>query len=198
MNIPKRFFGASVASSLVVAACTLSTTGAKAGNVVFFPNADISTTPYVISFDGGGSTFTFTDINDAIDSYIDGVSTTGSALVDSYLGTPGFPQPFQQDVLISDSDSFSAFPSPAGILFSNGLVSVGLEFQLPDGVHFGYATVFGPELVQYGYNAIPGAPIATGAAVPEPTTWVTLIMGLLAMGALPRLGKKRAPRKALA
>ena len=82
----------------------------------------------------------------------------------------GFPAPFQQDILISDADSFSAFPSPTGI-YSDGLVSIGLEFQLSDGMHFGYATLFGPEVVQYGYNATPGDPIGTGAAVPETATW---------------------------
>jgi hypothetical protein len=101
--------------------------GAKAANVVVFPNADISTTPYVISLDGGASTFRFSDINDAADPFIDAVSTGGNALVDSFVG---FPAPFQQDILISDSDSFSAFVVPTGILFSNSLVSVGLEFQL--------------------------------------------------------------------
>ena len=190
MNIRKHLFRASVASSLAVGVWAISMAGANATNVVFFPNADISTMPYVISLDGGAATFTFTDINDTVDTFIDAVATGGNALVDSFVG---FPAPFQQDVLISDSDSFSAFPSPAGILYSNGLVSIGLEFQLSDGVHFGYATVFGPEVVQYGYNATPGAPIGTGAAVPEPATWVMLIMGLGALGTLARFGNKAAP-----
>jgi len=195
MNIPKCLLRGSVASSLAIGVWAISMVDAKAANVVFFPNADISTTPYVISFDGGAATFAFTDINDTLDTFVDAVSTGGNALVDSFVG---FPAPFQQDALISNADSFSAFPSPAGILFSNGLVSIGLEFQLPDGVHFGYATVFGPEVVQYGFNETPGAPIATGAAAPEPATWVMLIMGLGALGALARLGNNRASRNALA
>jgi hypothetical protein len=189
MNIPKCLLRASVAGCAAVGVCAISMAGAKAANVVVFPNADISTTPYVISLDGGASTFTFSDINDAADTFIDAVSTGGNALVDSFVG---FPAPFQQDILISDSDSFSAFVVPTGILFSNSLVSVGLEFQLPDGVHFGYATVFGPELVQYGYNETPGAPIATLAAAPEPATWVMMIIGLAALGALALRGNKSA------
>jgi hypothetical protein len=195
MNISKHLFRASVASSLAIGVWAISMADARAANVVFFPNADISTMPYVISLDGGAATFTFTDINDTVDTFIDAVSTGGNAMVDSFVGLPA---PFQQDILISNSDSFSAFPSPTGILYSNGLVSIGLEFQLPDGVHFGYATVFGPEVVQYGYNATPGGPIATGAAVPEPSTWVMLIMGLGALGALARVGNNRASRTALA
>ena len=154
---------------------------ANAANVVFFPNADISTAPYVISLDGGAATFTFTSVNDGDDTFIDAVSTGGNALVDSFVG---FPAPFQQDILISDADSFSSFATPTGILYSNGLVSIGLEFQLSDGMHFGYATVFGPEVVQYGYNSTPGEPIATGAAAPEPATWVMMIVGLGALGAV--------------
>jgi hypothetical protein len=198
MNIRKRLLRAPAAGYIAVGFCALAMADAQAANVVFYPNADISATPYVISLDGGAATFTFTDIDDTVDTYIDAVSTSGNALVDSYLGTPGLPQPFQQDILISDSDSFSAFSSPTGVLFSNGLVSIGLEFQLPDGAHFGYATVFGPEVVQYGYNPTPGAPIGTGAAAPEPTTWVMLIIGMGALGALTGLGKNRARRNALA
>jgi hypothetical protein len=183
MNIRKDLLRASVGGSLAIGLWAVSIGGATAENVVFFPNADISTTPYVISLDGGAATFTFTDINDVADTFIDGVSTGGNALVDSFVG---FPTPFQQDALVSDSDSFSSFPTPTGILYSNGLVSVGLEFQLSDGVHFGYATVFGPEVVQYGYNATPGAPIGTGAVVPEAATWVMMIVGLGAVGALAR------------
>ena len=193
MNISKHLFRASVASSLAMGVWAISMAGANAANVVFFPNADISTMPYVISLDGG-ATFTFTDINDVADTYIDAVATGGNALVDSFIG---YPIPFQQDILVSDADSFSAFSSPTGILYSNGLVSVGLEFQLSDGVHFGYATVFGPEVVQYGYNSTPGAGIGTGAAAPEPATWVMLIIGLGSLGALARFGNKRASRIAL-
>jgi hypothetical protein len=186
MNIRNYLLRASVASSLATSLWAVSIGGATAANVVFFPNADISVTPYVISLDGGAATFTFTDINDVADTFIDGVSTGGNALVDSFVG---YPTPFQQDSLVSGSDSFSSFPTPTGILYSDGLVSVGLEFQLSDGVHFGYATVFGPEVVQYGYNATPGAPIGTGALVPEPATWVMMIVGLGAMGALTRFRK---------
>jgi PEP-CTERM motif len=189
MITAKCFLRASVAGYVAIGACAISMADARAANVVVFPNADISTTPYVISLDGGASTFTFSDINDAADTFIVGVSTGGNAMVDSFVG---FPAPFQQDALISDSDSFSAFANPTGILFSNGLVSIGLEFQLSDGVHFGYATVFGPEVVQYGYNETPGAPITTLAPAPEPATWVMMIVGLAALGALARRGNKSA------
>jgi hypothetical protein len=194
MNIARSLSRASVAGCAAIGVCVISMAEASAANVVFFPNADISTMPYVISLDGGASTFTFTDINDAADTFIVGVSTGGNAMVDSFVG---FPSPFQQDSLISDADIFSAFANPTGILFSNSLVSIGLEFELSDGVHFGYATVFGPEVVQYGYNNTPGAPIATLAAAPEPATWVMMIVGLGALGALAR-SEKQQRRKVMA
>jgi hypothetical protein len=183
MSIPKHLGRVSVASSLAIGLWAISMAGADAANVVFSPNADISTTPYVISLDGGAATFTFTDINDTADTFIDAVATSGNAWVDSFVG---FPAPFQQDALVSDADSFSAFPIPTGILFSNTLVSIGFEFQAADGMHFGYATLFGPEVVQYGYNGVAGAPIGTGAAAPEPATWVMLILGLGGLGTLAR------------
>ncbi len=188
MNIQKCLLRASVAGCMAMGVCAISMADAEAANVVFFPNADISTTPYVISLDGGGATFTLTDINDTVDTFIDAVSTGGNAMVDSFVG---YPAPFQQDALISDADSFSAFANPTGILYSNGLVSIGLEFQLSDGVHFGYATVFGPEVVQYGYSQTPGAPIVTLAAAPEPATWVMMIVGLGGLAALARSEKRR-------
>jgi PEP-CTERM motif len=174
-------------ASLAIGLWAMSMAGARATNVIFSPNADISLAPYVISLDGGAVTFTFTDINDTADTFIDAVSTGGNARVDSFVG---FPAPFQQDILISDADAFSPFPFPTGILYSNGLVSVGLNFQLADGVHFGYATVFGPEVVQYGYNSTPGEPIGTGASAPEPATWVMLIIGLGTIGVFGRFGRR--------
>ena len=190
----RNIFRTSVATSLAVGLWAISMGGANAGNVVFTPNADFSSTPYVISLDGGAATFAFTNINDLADGFTDAVSTSGNAWVDSFVG---FPAPFQQDILISDADSFSAFPAPTGILYSEGLVSIGFEFQLSDGMHFGYATLFGPELVQYGYNSTPGAGIGTGAAAPEPATWVMLMMGLGVLGTLTRFGNKGL-RRALA
>ena len=104
MNIARSILRASVAGCAAIGVCVISMAGASAANVVFFPNADISTMPYVISLDGGASTFTFTDINDGANTFIVGVSTGGNAMVDAFVG---FPAPFQQGSLISDADSFS-------------------------------------------------------------------------------------------
>ena len=62
------------------------------------------------------------------------------------------PIPFELGSAIGDNgyESFTLFPSPAGILYSIAEDSIGLQFQLPDGVHFGYVTTIGPEVIQYG------------------------------------------------
>lgn len=189
MNIRKHQPRASAAVALAIGLCTLSVARAEAANVVLYPNADFSATPFTISFGGGAATYTFTYVNDGLTA--DAVSTEGDGLVNSFLGVP---IPYGLGAPIGDNgyETFTAFPSPAGILYSIAEDSIGLKFQLPDGVHFGYVTTLGPEVIQYGYNNTPGASIATGAAVPEPATWVMLIIGLGVLGALARPSARRS------
>jgi hypothetical protein len=194
MNVRRHISRASAAACLSLGLCAAAT-AARAGNVVLYPMADFASAPYTISFGGGAATYTFTYINDG--ETADAVSTGGNGLVDSFLGAPS---PFNLDTSIGDSpyDKFIAFRSPAGILYSISEDSIGLKFHLADGVHYGYVTLLGPEVLQYGYNSTPGAPIATGAGAPEPATWVMLILGLGALGAATRGGGCRASRNALA
>ncbi len=129
--------------ALATSLCAFSMAGAEAKNVVLDPDADFSSAPFTISFGGGAATYTFTYVNDGLTA--DAVSTGGSALVNSFLGVP---IPFELGTPIGGNgyDSFTAFPSPAGILYSIAEDSIGLQFQLPDGVHFGYVTTIGPRL----------------------------------------------------
>jgi PEP-CTERM motif len=194
MNSRKRLSRTSAAMALATSLCAFSMASAEAKNVVLYPDADFSLAPFTISFGGGAATYTFTYVNDGLSA--DAVSTGGNALVNSF--EPGsVPIPFQLGTLIGDNgyDSFTAFPSPAEILFSIAEDSIGLKFQLSDGVHFGYVTTIGPEVIQYGYNDTPGASIATGAAAPEPATWVMFIVGLGVLGAL---GRRRSAKPRLA
>ena len=59
----------------------MASAGAK--NIVLFPDADFSSTPYTISFGGGAATYTFTYINDGLTA--DAVSTGGA---DPQTGPP--------------------------------------------------------------------------------------------------------------
>jgi hypothetical protein len=99
--------------------------------------------------------------------------------VSSFVSTP---VPYQAGILIGADSKFLAFPSTAPILYSVSSDNIGLEFQLPDGVHFGYVTTFGPEVLQYGYNQTPGEAIATGSSVLEPSTWAMMLLGFAGLG----------------
>jgi F0F1-type ATP synthase membrane subunit c/vacuolar-type H+-ATPase subunit K len=185
-----------IAAGLSAGLAAVSLSTAEAANVVVYPGADFSTTPYTITFGSGmdHATYTFSYIPDNDAVTVDQVSSGGDGLVSSFLSHPPQPVPYQLGILIGSGDTFTGFPSPAPILYSASLDSIGLEFRLSDGFHFGYVTTFGPELLQYGYNPAPGAEIATGSGVPEPSTWAMLIIGLGALGAA-ALARKNVMRR---
>jgi PEP-CTERM motif len=191
MYIRKCHPRATAAVALALGFWAFSLAGAEAANVVLYPDADFSSVPYTISFDGGAATFTFTYVNDGLNA--DAVSTAGNASVNSFEPGPT-PIPYELGTLIGDNGyrAFTAFPSPAEILYSVAEDSIGIEFRLPDGIHYGYVTTLGPEVIQYGYNDTTGASIATGAAAPEPATWVMLIVGLGVLAAFARPGAKKS------
>ena len=162
---------------------------AHAANIVVYPGADFSITSYPISFDGGAATYTMSASTDGMTTA--SVSTGGTAMVDSFFGAP---TAYQLGSLIGDNpyETFSAFSVATGIPYSQSEDSIGLEFKLADGIHYGYVTTFGTKVLQYGYNDTPGGTIATGAAAPEAATWVMMLMGLGGAGMLGHLRRKRS------
>jgi hypothetical protein len=195
MSNRRRLSEGSAAACLAVGLAAVSMSRAEAANVVVSPAADFSAAPYTIEFGSGmdAATFTLSVIpnNDGIT--VDQVSTGGNGMVDSFLSQPA-PLPFQLGILIGAGDTFAAFPSPAPILFSAAEDNIGIEFQLSDGAHFGYVTTVGPEVLQYGFNDSPGGSIATGASVPEPSTWAMMLLGFVGLG----FAGYRASRKSVA
>jgi hypothetical protein len=164
---------------------------AHAAYVITYPGADFSMTPYSIDFGGGLASFTLTDIasTSTVAYMVDAVSTGGNGMVNSFID----PVSFQTRSLIGDTGyAFAAFTTPAGIADSAAETSIGLEFSELDGIHYGFVTVHGPEVVAYGYNSTPGAFIATG--VPEAATWVMMIAGLGALGMAAQIKRGRAPQ----
>jgi hypothetical protein len=191
MNIRTCLSRSSATLCLAVGIGLFAGADAQAQIVLFYPAADFSSAPYTIGFGGGTATYTFTDVSST--STEDAVSTGGDGMVNSFLA----PVSFQLGSVIGDTGyDFAAFPSAAGIAFSLAETSIGLEFSLPDGVHYGFATTLGPELIAYGYNSTPGGFIAT-TGVPEPATWVLLIAGLSALGAVASVRKIRSPQTTL-
>lgn len=177
----------------------MMTGGAQAANVVFYPGTDFSMTPTTISFGGGAATYTFSYLNDGYTA--DAVSTGGTGLINSFafLG-PERPIAFELGAPIGETGypDFTAFTSPIGIDYSIAEDSIGLEFTLADGIHYGYVTTLGPEILQYGYNDTVGASIETGAGVPEPNTWAMLIVGLGMMGRAYRFKRRSLGTGAIA
>jgi PEP-CTERM motif len=197
MNVRKCLSRNSARFCLAVGLCGFAAANAEAAIVVSNPDADFSSTPYTISFGGGTATYTFTDIYDPTDIFstiADAVSTGGDALVNSFFSEP---TPFQQGSSLPDPvyDTYMSFPTPGvGIPYSISEAFTGLEFTLADGIHYGYVTTFGTEVLQYAYNSTPGGSIAI--PTPEPATWVMLIVGLGTLGATARVRTSRTPRNA--
>lgn len=175
MKVRKYFLRSSVGSCLAFGILT-ATSGVAGATIVYFqPEADFSPAPYTISFSGGAATYTFTDIYDPLTDplTVAAVSTGGTAEVNSFLGQP---IAFQLGTVVGATGyEFAPLPTPTGIPFSIAEDSIGLEFSLSDGVHYGFVTTLGPQVIQYGYNTTPGGLITIG--VPEPATWVMLIVG---------------------
>jgi PEP-CTERM motif len=180
MNIRKSVLIASVESCLTLGMWTVAPVSAEAGIVLTSPNADFSVAPYTIDFGGGAATYTFTDIYDPSTDplTVAAVSTGGSATLNSFFGQPIALQ--LGTVVGAIGYNFKPIPTPTGIPYSIAEDSIGLEFSLPDGIHYGFVTTLGPEVILYGYNTTPGGFITV--AVPEPATSVMLLVGFGVLG----------------
>lgn len=193
MKIRKLVLVASGGLRLTLGMWTLAPVSAKAAIVLVSPNADFSAAPYTIDFGGGAATYTFTDIYDPSTDprTVAAVSTGGSAMVNSILGQP---IPFGLGTVVGATGyAFAPIPTPTGILYSIAEDSIGLKFSLADGTHYGFVTTRGPEVILYGYNTTPGGFITVG--VPEPATWIMLIVGFGVVGAAagPRAINRQRP-----
>jgi hypothetical protein len=181
MNIRNRMLSASVGLGLTVGMWTVAQVGARAAIILSSLDADFSAAPYTISFGGGAATYTFTDVDEPSTEplTVAAVSTGGDGLVNAVFGQP---IAFQLGTVVGATGyGFAAIPTPAGIPDSIAEDSIGLKFSLPDGIHYGFVTTLGPEVVLYGYNTAPGGFITVG--VPEPATWVMMLVGFGVFGA---------------
>lgn len=173
----------SLALAFVLAVGGIGST-AQASVIVVNPlTVPLTGIPSPIVLSGGAATYGFTAATGAETGNGPGaaVATSGTALVASFFGSI---TDFGLGATIDGNQlySFSAFPSRTVIPNSPADDFLGLAFTLSDGVHYGYAEVFGPDLVNFAYESAPRVGIITGAtptAVPEPATFALLGMGLV-------------------
>ena len=179
------------------AAVMLACSPAVATVITLTPNADISTTPYVITF-ASGETLSFSDVSASTTAFEGaiGVATTGAAEVFSTAGAPAFFQTFATSLFPFQQDGvFASYATPAGVPYSVALGVVGFEYALADGIHYGVARIGGATVYSYTLQSAPG--VSLGFSVPEPATWTMLLTGFGVVGIALRR-RSRAPAHASA
>lgn len=175
--------------------------GAQADPVGQTLNVSLADSPYTITFGGSDqASLTFSGQDNGFFSPVGSifVSTDGSAKVHSTFGHPsGYKAGQSVPPILGD---FEAYSSPAGIAYSGNETFSPFEFTLDDGIHYGYAEVYGysdtgnglmftPTLMSFAYNTTAGASITTGeafsplpTAVPEPSALIMFGLGLGLIG----------------
>lgn len=118
---------------------------------------------------------------------LDGYSI-GPFLDDPLQWTSSYQAAFPPDYWIgaslhvsNDLGIYGYWVTPIGTFLT---ASVGVQFTLEDGAHYGWIRVSTPAIVNGGviedwaYNSVPGQPILAGQ-VPEPSTWILLTGGIM-------------------
>jgi hypothetical protein len=171
---------------------TLVAMPAAAAIIVATPNADITNTPYTITFQPGEAlSFRYVaNTTSAFESTI-GVQTTGAAQVFSTFGEPAYFQTFATSRFPADQlGGFQPYATPEGAPYSVAEGLVGFEYSLTDGVHYGFADVGGNSIYKYELDTSPRQSFSL--AVPEPAAWGMLLLGFGSIGGV--LRRQRAVR----
>jgi hypothetical protein len=166
----------------------LSTASANAAEVVQLINANLQNSPYTISFDGGG--FTFSSTGDSTSPLA--VQTSGGGEVSEVFGQPSSyfinrgTVEFGPDQFVQ----FAPFPTTTTVPFSNSDNFIGLESIENGQDYFGFAYTTDSTLRGFGYETVADQSI-TASAVPEPSVWAMMFAGVALMGAALRFGGKK-------
>ena len=161
---------------------------AKATEVIQLINANLQSSPYTISFDGGG--FTFSSTGDFTSPLA--VQTSGGGEVSEVFGQPSSyfinrgTVEFGPDQFVQ----FAAFPTTTTVPYSNSDNFIGLESIDNGQDYFGFAYTTDSTLRGFGYETVANQSI-TASAVPEPSVWAMMFAGVALIGAALRFSRKR-------
>jgi hypothetical protein len=180
-----------------VAACSVLTANSAAAAVVILAsNVDLTSGPFTVGVTGTDS-FTFSsEPQGQFDPSPILVNTTGTAAVTTFFGSPSvfFTDPavtFGPDTF----PGFSSVPDPTRAPFSLTASDLGLRYTAGGQNFFGFARFDGSTLFSVGFETSPNTPILAGAqavaAVPEPTTWAMMLLGIGFVGGTMRTAKRR-------
>ena len=105
----------------------------------------------------------------------------------------GQPSPFDQRGILIDANLFPSFgsvPSLTAIPYSLVAEDLALRYMVGADYFYGYARLNGNGTLNLAFESLPNVGITAGAAitgplggaVPEPSTWAMMLLGVAAMG----------------
>jgi hypothetical protein len=181
-----------IAAALLTGAALLAAP-ANAAVVYTTVNADLSSAPYSIAFDGAA--FTFSATGDWFNPLA--VQTSPTAEVSAFGGFLGIPIEPTSDfvdrgypIFGQGYGQFAGFSTATTVPYSNNGNFIGLEALEGGKSFYGFAYTNNDMLVSYGFNTVAGAAIVATTAVPEPSAWLLMATGLALSGGALRLRRR--------
>jgi len=186
-----RFASQSAFASAALALTAAAAAPANAQSVTAI-GANYASTPYTYTI--GGNSFTFSGTGDIFAPTA--IATSGGAMVNTIFGSPTTNFVDRGTVSFGPNDQYASFGSATPIRFSNGDNFIGLSALLNGSTYYGYAFTTNTILNSIAFQTTPGVAItastAIPAAVPEPATWMMMLVGFGAIGASIRLRRRRS------
>ena len=174
---------AAIVGGLAIGALSMAPARAAVINTYF--NAPLSTVPVSFALGGGAGSISFTaamaDVGPGA-----AVATTGTVQVTTIFGQVA---DYGSSTGFDGTASFASFATPATIQNSAADDFIGLSYTAADGVHLGYAEVFGSTLIGVAYESlantsITGNSITASSAVPEPASIALMLVGIAGIAGL--------------